>query len=302
MCITLEKVTRDQLETVWRMQTEAFSGLLQKYQDYDTSPGAEAFEKVLMKFEQPWTTYYFIVAGNDKVGAIRVIDKKDGSRKRISPIWIMPEFRNKGYAQAAIREAEKIHGADHWSLDTILQEKGNLHLYEKLGYHQTGKVDKINERMDIVYYEKDIHQIRVMTIFDYDKVYALWMSCKNMGFNNLDDSREGIEKYLKRNPETSFVALAGDRIIGIVLSGHDGRRGFVHHMCVSEDHRGRGIATNLLEHSLAALKAEGINKVALLVFRRNEAGNAFWESRGFTARNDVTYRNKELTEMVRIDT
>ena len=143
---------------------------------------------------------------------------------------------------------------------------------------------------------------RMMTIDDYDKVYNLWMSCRNMGFNNLDDSKEGIDKYLKRNPTTCFVAVNGEDVIGVILSGHDGRRGFIHHMAVSEKHRHRGIASNLLDHALAALEAEGINKIALLVFNYNEAGNAFWESRGFTARDDLTYRNKALTEMVRIDT
>ena len=86
---------------------------------------------------------------------MRVIDRKDGSRKRISPIWIMAEHRNRGYAQAAILEAEKIHGSDHWCLDTILQEAGNCHLYEKMSYHRTGRIEKINDRMDIVFYEKD---------------------------------------------------------------------------------------------------------------------------------------------------
>ena len=144
--------------------------------------------------------------------------------------------------------------------------------------------------------------VRVMNIDDYDKVYALWMSCKNMGFNNLDDSREGIEKYLKRNPSTSFVAEAEQRIVGVILCGHDGRRGFIHHMAVAEDHRRQGIAAALLKHALAALKAEGINKVALVAFTRNEAGNVFWESQGFTAREDLTYRNKALVELIRIDT
>lgn len=153
--ITLKEVTREEIETVWQMQTEAFSGLLKKYQDYDTSPGAEAFEKVLARFEQPWTTYYFIVSGKERVGVIRIIDKKDGSRKRISPVWILEEYRNRGYAQDAIKEAERIYGSDNWCLDTILQEEGNLHLYEKLGYHQTGKTERINERMDIVFYEKN---------------------------------------------------------------------------------------------------------------------------------------------------
>ena len=152
--IELKPVVREDVETVWRMQVEAFSELLEKYQDYETSPGAESADKVMERFKQPWTTYYFIMADDEIVGVIRVVDKKDGSRKRISPIWIMPGYRYKGYAQQAIREVEKIYGSDHWCLDTILQEKGNLHLYEKLGYHRTGRVDKINERMDIVFYEK----------------------------------------------------------------------------------------------------------------------------------------------------
>ena len=134
-----------------------------------------------------------------------------------------------------------------------------------------------------------------------EKVMEL-MSCKNMGFNNLDDSREGIAKYLKRNPSTCFVAECGDSIVGVIFSGHDGRRGFIHHLAVAEDCRRQGIATELLECAVSSLAAEGINKVALLVFNRNEAGNAFWEKNGFTSREDLVYRNKALVEMVRIDT
>ena len=155
MAITLKKVSQGDLETAWKMQVEAFSELLDKYQDFDLSPAAESFEKIMSRFEQPWTTYYFIVQGDIVVGAVRVVHKNDGSRKRISPIWIMAEFRNKGYAQQAIIELEKIYGSDHWCLDTILQEKGNLHLYEKMGYVQTGKIEHINEKMDIVFYEKN---------------------------------------------------------------------------------------------------------------------------------------------------
>ena len=144
--------------------------------------------------------------------------------------------------------------------------------------------------------------IRVMTIQDYDAVYALWMRSKNMGFNNLDDSREGVDRLLRRNPNTSFVAMDGEKLTGVILSGQDGRRGYIYHMCVAEAYRRQGIGSKLVERCLAALKAEGINKVALLVFNRNEAGNAFWEAQGFTARTDVAYRNKELTKLIRIDT
>ena len=155
MSVTLRKAERADLQKIWEMQVEAFKGLLEVYQDYDMSPAAESIDKIVARFEQPWTTYFFIEAEGTDVGAVRAIDKKDGSRKRISPIWIMKEFRGKGYAQDVIRALEALYGADNWCLDTILQEKGNCHLYEKMGYHQTGRIDNINERMDIVYYEKD---------------------------------------------------------------------------------------------------------------------------------------------------
>ena len=153
--VTLKPAAGEDLRTLWKMQVRAFSDLLETYRDYETSPAAEPFEKVMARFEQPWTVYYFIQAGGQAVGGIRIVDRKDGSRKRISPLWIMPEHRGKGYAQAAIRAAEQIHGSAHWGLDTVAQEAGNLHLYEKMGYRQTGEAKKINERMDLVFYEKD---------------------------------------------------------------------------------------------------------------------------------------------------
>lgn len=155
MEVKLIKASRNDMKTIWLMQKKAFGGLLEKYQDHEISPASESYERIIEKYEMQGSFYYFISDSGVNVGVIRIIDKNDGSRKRISPIWIMPEHRNKGYAQAAIMEAERIHGADNWSLDTILQEKGNLHLYEKLGYHRTGKIEKINDRMDIVYYEKN---------------------------------------------------------------------------------------------------------------------------------------------------
>ena len=156
MDIKLIAAEFDDLDTILQMQKEAFSELYAKYQDTETSPVTENYEDILFRFNQPETTYYFITANDEKVGVIRVEDHKDGvTRKRISPIFIMPEYRNQGYAQQAIKEAERIHGERHWKLDTILQEKGNCYLYEKLGYHQTGKTEQINKKMTIVYYEKD---------------------------------------------------------------------------------------------------------------------------------------------------
>lgn len=155
MSVKLQKANREDMHELWEMQVDAFKDLLDKYQDYDMSPAAESYERILQKYDFTGTIYYFIVAYGIKVGGIRVIDKMDGSRKRISPIWIMHEFRNKGYAQQAIQEVEKLYGDDNWSLDTILQEKGNIHLYEKLGYKRTGKIERISYLMDIVYFEKN---------------------------------------------------------------------------------------------------------------------------------------------------
>ena len=155
MKITLVKATESDIKEIWKMQVEAFKSLLKKYQDYDMSPATESYENVLNKHKQPWTSYYFITRNNEKVGVIRVIDKKDGSRKRIAPIWIMPAYRNQGLAQLAMRKVEKIYGSNHWQLDTILQEQANIYLYEKLGYKRTGEIENIKDGMDIVYLIKD---------------------------------------------------------------------------------------------------------------------------------------------------
>ena len=155
MGITLLKATESDMREIWKMQVEAFKSLLEKYQDYDMSPATESYENVLNKYKQPWTSYFFIIRNNEKVGVVRVIDKKDGSRKRIAPIWIMPAFRNQGLAQLAMREVEKLYGSHHWQLDTILQEQGNIYLYEKLGYNRIDEIENIKNGMDIVYFHKD---------------------------------------------------------------------------------------------------------------------------------------------------
>lgn len=138
--------------------------------------------------------------------------------------------------------------------------------------------------------------IETMTMNHYDSVYALWVSTPGMGLNNLDDSREGIQKYLERNPSTCFVAVEQGRVVGVILSGHDGRRGFIYHTAVAVADRGKGIGRTLVERALAALRVEGINKVALVVYGNNNIGNGFWEALGFDSRSDLTYRNKVIAE------
>ena len=137
---------------------------------------------------------------------------------------------------------------------------------------------------------------------DYDSVYALWLSCPGMGLNDLDDSREGIARYLARNPDTCFVAVERGHIIGAILTGHDGRRGYISHTAVSPSRQRQGVGRQMVETALKALKAQGIHKVNLVAFARNENGNAFWEKMGFTQRPDLVYRNRALVDMARMDT
>lgn len=141
------------LHSIWEMQIEAFADLLKKYEDYDTSPANERYADILRRYNQSGSTYYFIEAGDKRIGVIRVVDLRDGSKKRISPLFILPEFRRKGYARQAIKEVERIYGENHWQLSTILQEEGNCRLYEKTGYRPSG-TKVINEKMMLVFYEK----------------------------------------------------------------------------------------------------------------------------------------------------
>ena len=140
--------------------------------------------------------------------------------------------------------------------------------------------------------------LRSMTPQDYPALFALWNSVPGFtkGLRSLDDSEVGIQKFLKRNPTTCFVAEIGGEIIGGILAGHDGRRGYIYHAVVLPKHQGKGIGKQLAEAACDALRAEGINRVGMLVFASNQQGNAFWESQGWQTRPDLNYRNKSLNE------
>lgn len=139
-------------------------------------------------------------------------------------------------------------------------------------------------------------KIRKIKKSDWKKILALWQNIPGMGLNNIDDSKDGIISFLKRNPKTCFIAEENGTAAGTIITGHDGRRGYIYHTAVLPEFRRRGIATELLARSVDALKKQGIAKAALVVFSDNEAGNAFWEKQGFTKRSDLVYRNKVITE------
>ncbi|ADL50078.1 GNAT family N-acetyltransferase [Clostridium cellulovorans] len=134
-------------------------------------------------------------------------------------------------------------------------------------------------------------EIKLMSIEDYHKVHELWTNTQGMGMRSLDDSFEGIKKFLKRNPNTNFIAKEGDKIVGVLLCGHDGRRAYIYHTAVNVDYRNKGIGKSLVNAVLDALRKEEITKVALVAFAENTVGNKFWESVGFINRYDLIYRN-----------
>lgn len=144
------------------------------------------------------------------------------------------------------------------------------------------------------------YTVRQVTGEDYDALFALWNSTEQSrrALNPVDDSREGIDRYLKRNPGTCFAAVEEGRVIGVILAGHDGRRGIIHHLCIHPDYRREGIAARLVSEAEAALKREGIQKVFGLVFTDNDIANAFWEKQGYSLRTNLNYRNKSLNERI----
>ncbi len=132
-------------------------------------------------------------------------------------------------------------------------------------------------------------EIREMLPSDYDAVKALWLTIKGFAIRSIDDSKEGVEKFIARNPHLSTVAIEDDHVVGAILCGHDGRRATLYHVCVEEPYRKRGIGKAMVVRCMEALQAEGINKVALIAFTHNDVGNAFWKEIGWTEREDLNY-------------
>ena len=140
------------------------------------------------------------------------------------------------------------------------------------------------------------YEIRTMTIEDYPGVHKLWMSISRFAIRSLDDSREGVEAFLKRNPTSSVVAVKDGQIVGSILCGHDGRRGCMYHVCVHKDHRMMGIGKSMVVYCMEALKREHISKISLIAFTSNDIGNAFWKEIGWTKREDLNYYDFVLNQ------
>ena len=139
--------------------------------------------------------------------------------------------------------------------------------------------------------------VKVLTINEYDALFTMWKSTPNMGLRSLDDSREGISRFLERNPGTNFAAYEDGRLVGAILSGHDGRRGYIYHTVVLPGYRGRGIGSSLVEAAIAALQKEGITRVCLNVMETNELGKRFWLDRGWEKKEFLGFYSKAVTDV-----
>ncbi|MCR8644484.1 GNAT family N-acetyltransferase [Paenibacillus sp. N1-5-1-14] len=155
MEIILQKSGLEDATLIHEMQIKAFMPLLEKYQDYETSPANETIEHVIHRMNQDFTDYYMIKCDEVPIGAVRIV-KRASQSYRVSPIFILAEYQGKGIAQQVFNQIEEIYyDAKMWGLGTILQEKRNCYLYEKLGYKQVGEMKEINDRMTMVFYQKE---------------------------------------------------------------------------------------------------------------------------------------------------
>lgn len=138
--------------------------------------------------------------------------------------------------------------------------------------------------------------IKLMTIDDYEALFMLWKNTPNMGLRSLDDSRDGISRFLNRNPNTNFVACEDNKLVGAILCGHDGRRGYIYHTVVLPEYRRRGIASSLIETAVEALRKEEITRVCLNVMESNAQGKKFWLSKGWDKKAFLGFYSKAITD------
>lgn len=138
--------------------------------------------------------------------------------------------------------------------------------------------------------------IRLLTIEDYDGLLDMWIHTPGMGLRKLDDSREGLALFLKRNPTSCFVACEDGRLVGCIMGGHDGRRGYIYHTLVLPEYRHRGLGKALVDAVVQALLKENVTRVDLVVLGSNESGKKFWSSLGWENQTTVCFFGKGITD------
>ncbi len=241
---------------------------------------------------------------------IRYPRENDDSFVRFGFVILNPDLRGKGLGKemlmSGIQYVKGHLSASRIDLGVFENNEKAMRCYESVGFKEYGRRDCVMPigTWNCIDLELFIgravtdYSVRKVTIDDYDAIFDLWNSTEQSrrALNPVDDTREGIARYLKRNPNTCFAAVKDNKIIGVILTGHDGRRAIIHHMCVHPDYRRMGIAGHLVSLAEDALKKEGIQKIFGLVFKDNDVANAFWEREGYSLRTNLNYRNKSLND------
>lgn len=307
--VTLLLATEKDAELIHNMKYEAFLPLYEKYHDDATSPVKEKIDKVIWQLTYPGSEYYLIVVDGKNAGAVRVARKyviQDGERvllpdtNFISPIFILPEFQNRGIGQRVFEKLFELYGnVMDWRLDTIKQEAGNCHFYEKCGFVRGGEEKRVNERMSLVDYVKC--NIRFAETTDYEAVERIMKQVQELHVGWRPDiykpcdiamEREEFEADVAR--KTFLVAELGDEVVGIlsfmlrhVESGRQVTRDvlFIDVMAVDEEHRGRGIGHHLFGFVKRLAREKQLDGVELQVNARNEAAYRMYKSFGFTEKS-----------------
>lgn len=223
------------------------------------------------------------------------ITMRDGNH--ISLLFVKKDYHRQGIAKElfsrALEKCKEIE-PDIYEI-SVNSSPYAVVIYKRLGFSVVGEQTTQNGITYIpMKMKSDVNiLIQEMKIDDYSEIYELWCNTPGMGLSDAD-MHENIHSFLLRNNGLSFVCRYEDRIIGTILCGHDGRRGYIYHVTVAEKYRGRGIGKMLVDKSLQKLKEEGINKCHLFVFRDNEIGNAFWSTTGWTKREDIFVYSKSF--------
>lgn len=285
------KLVRAKVEDASMIQEVQDKAFLADFQKYGHCPSYQCpLEKIVYKIQN---MIVYLVMLQDEVVGYMVLKELGQGEFHLSHLGIVPEHQGEGIGTKAVKQMIAAHPqAEYWTLDTPNDKSQNHHFYEKLGFVKVGEQDCSGMILNL--YRKDVwmdgrFQIRPIAIQDYDDIFALWNETEGMGLRSLDDSREGIQKFINRNPWTSFVALLDGKIIGNILCGQDGRRGYVYHTAVKSSCRGKGFGKRLVQAALDALAKQGITKATLVVFTHNEIGNSFWKSQGWRQRVDLNY-------------
>lgn len=294
--ISLVLATEKDAELIHQMKYEAFLPLYERYQDDETSPAKEQIEKVINQLHEERTDYYLIQYQNESVGAVRV-RKVQEKECHISPLFILPQYQNRGIAYVVIQLLfRKYSQAVVWKLTTILQEKGNCHLYEKCGFVRVGEEKIVNARMTLIGYEKMTVEARRYEDADAEEVHSLII--RNFKEVNIKDYGEkAIDELVKTHDVAwvrqvasfahMYVFLHEEEIVGVgSISSFWGSKteSILLTVFVLPEYHGKGIGRKIiqtLEQDELFLRADRIEIPASIT------GAEFYRKFGYDYKNGV---------------